>query len=95
MSDAEQNTRPNPRKAREGLVVSTKMDKTVVVAVIDRKQHAPQRRFVAARDETYPIPAFGSACRPEVLGNTPQITQHKINHASRLPRPGVSEPSMR
>lgn len=40
MSDAEQNARPNPRKVREGLVVSTKMDKTVVVAVIDRKQHA-------------------------------------------------------
>ena len=28
--------RHNPRKVREGLVVSTKMDKTVVVAVVDR-----------------------------------------------------------
>ena len=31
--------RPNPRKTREGLAVSTKMDKTVVVAVIDRVRH--------------------------------------------------------
>jgi small subunit ribosomal protein S17 len=31
--------RPNSRKVREGLVVSAKMDKTVVVAVIDRVQH--------------------------------------------------------
>ena len=31
--------RPNDRKVREGIVVSAKMDKTVVVAVIDRVQH--------------------------------------------------------
>ena len=31
--------RSNPRKVREGLVVSAKMDKTVVVAVNDRVQH--------------------------------------------------------
>ena len=31
--------RPNPRKVREGLVVSAKMDKTVIVAVVDRVQH--------------------------------------------------------
>jgi small subunit ribosomal protein S17 len=31
--------RPNPRKVREGVVVSAKMDKTVVVAVVDRVQH--------------------------------------------------------
>ena len=33
------NDRHNPRKMREGLVVSTKMDKTVVVAVVDRIRH--------------------------------------------------------
>ena len=37
--DATTEERPNPRKVREGLVVSAKMDKTVVVAVIDRVQH--------------------------------------------------------
>ena len=33
------NKRHNPRKLREGMVVSTKMDKTVVVAVVDRVRH--------------------------------------------------------
>ena len=33
------DARPNPRKVREGLVVSAKLDKTVVVAVVDRVQH--------------------------------------------------------
>jgi small subunit ribosomal protein S17 len=38
----EQNETPerNRRKVREGLVVSDKMDKTVVVAVEDRVKHA-------------------------------------------------------
>lgn len=31
--------RPNRRKIREGIVASTKMDKTVVVAVVDRVRH--------------------------------------------------------
>ena len=31
--------RQNRRKVREGVVVSTKMDKTVVVAVVDRVRH--------------------------------------------------------
>jgi small subunit ribosomal protein S17 len=41
MADAtpESTTRPNRRKVREGTVVSTKMDKTVVVAVVDRVRH--------------------------------------------------------
>jgi small subunit ribosomal protein S17 len=32
-------TRPTPRKTREGLVLSSKMDKTVVVAVTSRVRH--------------------------------------------------------
>jgi small subunit ribosomal protein S17 len=46
------------RKLREGLVVSAKMDKTVVVAVIDRVQHRRYRktlqrtRKLYAHDET-------------------------------------------
>ena len=39
MSDQNTETR-NYRKIREGLVVSDKMDKTVVVAVEDRVKHA-------------------------------------------------------
>jgi small subunit ribosomal protein S17 len=37
--DPQSAPRTNPRKVREGLVVSAKMDKTVVVAVTDRVQH--------------------------------------------------------
>ena len=36
----QQTTERNTRKTREGLVVSDKMDKTVVVAVEDRVKHA-------------------------------------------------------
>jgi 30S ribosomal protein S17 len=38
-----QNDR-NRRKVREGIVVSTKMDKTVVVSVVDRVQHPRYRK---------------------------------------------------
>ena len=31
--------RPNRRKIREGIVASTKMDKTIVVRVVDRVRH--------------------------------------------------------
>jgi small subunit ribosomal protein S17 len=37
---SEQATERNTRKTREGLIVSDKMDKTVVVAVEDRVKHA-------------------------------------------------------
>ena len=39
MADDGTESRSNPRKVREGLVVSAKMDKTVIVAVNDRVQH--------------------------------------------------------
>ena len=42
MSDVEENTQPgreNPRKVREGIVVSTAMDKTAVVEATDRVRH--------------------------------------------------------
>jgi small subunit ribosomal protein S17 len=32
--------RPNPRKVREGTVVSNAMEKTAVVAVVDRVRHS-------------------------------------------------------
>jgi small subunit ribosomal protein S17 len=37
--DTATETRPNPRKVREGTVTSDGMDKTVVVTVIDRVRH--------------------------------------------------------
>ena len=42
----ETTTRPNPRKVREGLVVSTGMDKTAVVATIDRVRHRRYNKTV-------------------------------------------------
>jgi small subunit ribosomal protein S17 len=41
--------RPNPRKVREGLVISTGMDKTAVVATIDRVRH---RRYAKTMQRT-------------------------------------------
>jgi small subunit ribosomal protein S17 len=43
----------NSRKVREGLVVSAKMDKTVVVAVIDRVQHRRYRKTVQRTRKLY------------------------------------------
>jgi small subunit ribosomal protein S17 len=56
--DGATEKRPNPRKVREGLVVSAKMDKTVVVAVVDRVQHSrygktlQRTKRLYAHDET-------------------------------------------
>jgi len=50
--------RANARKVREGLVVSTKGDKTAVVAVVDRVQHRRYQKTLQrtrkfhAHDET-------------------------------------------
>lgn len=38
-SDAEATVRENPRKVREGIVISTSMDKTAVVESTDRVRH--------------------------------------------------------
>jgi small subunit ribosomal protein S17 len=49
MTDDTDVTRANPRKVREGLVISTKMDKTAVVATIDRVRH---RRYAKTMQRT-------------------------------------------
>ena len=43
---AENTEERNTRKVREGLVVSNKMDKTAVVAVIERVRHPKYAKFV-------------------------------------------------
>jgi len=45
--------RANPRKVREGVAVSTKMDKTVVVAVVDRVRHPRYRKTVQRTKRLY------------------------------------------
>jgi small subunit ribosomal protein S17 len=45
--------RPNPRKVREGLVLSVKMDKTAVVGVIERVRHPRYAKTVQRTKRLY------------------------------------------
>jgi len=45
--------RPNPRKVREGTVVSNSMDKTAVVAVVDRVRHPRYNKTVQCTSKLY------------------------------------------
>jgi small subunit ribosomal protein S17 len=56
------------RKVREGIVVSTKMDKTVVVSVVDRVQHSRYRKTLQRTTSSTPTTrrttsARATACR--------------------------------
>jgi small subunit ribosomal protein S17 len=63
MADDEAVPRANPRKVREGIAISTKMDKTVVVAVVDRVRHPRYQKTMQrtkrlyAHDETNDVRA--------------------------------------
>ena len=50
---AEQAARPNGRKVREGLVVSATMNKTVVVAIINRVRHPVYSKTVQKTTRLY------------------------------------------
>jgi len=67
MADAESaatpEARPNPRKVREGVVVSSAMDKTAVVAVIERVRH---RRYTKTVQRTKRIHAHDEANEAKV-----------------------------
>jgi small subunit ribosomal protein S17 len=45
--------RPNPRKVRDGTVVSTKMDKTVVVSVVERVRHTRYKKTLQRTKKLY------------------------------------------
>jgi len=49
----ESTTRVNRRKTREGLVVSNKMDKTAVVAVVERVRHPRYAKTVLRTKRVY------------------------------------------
>jgi small subunit ribosomal protein S17 len=54
MSETEvTETDRNSRKVREGIAVSTKQDKTVVVAVVDRVRHRRYRKTVQRTTKLY------------------------------------------
>jgi small subunit ribosomal protein S17 len=52
-ADTASTERPNGRKVREGTVVSRSMDKTAVVAVIDRVRHARYSKTVQRTKRLY------------------------------------------
>ena len=45
--------RPNPRKVREGLVISNKMEKTAVISVVDRVRHPLYRKTLQRTTKLY------------------------------------------
>ena len=56
MSDAvtdEEVVRENPRKVREGVVVSTAMDKTAVVESVDRVRHRRYAKTVQRNNKLF------------------------------------------
>jgi small subunit ribosomal protein S17 len=53
MTDEATAARGNARKVREGLAVSVKMDKTVVVAVTDRVRHPRYRKTLQRTRRLY------------------------------------------
>jgi small subunit ribosomal protein S17 len=53
MADESTTTPRAARKVREGVVVSTKMDKTVVVAVVERVRHPRYAKFVQRTKKLY------------------------------------------
>jgi small subunit ribosomal protein S17 len=53
MSEQTEATARSARKVREGTVVSNKMDKTAVVAVIERVRHPKYAKFVLRTKKLY------------------------------------------
>jgi small subunit ribosomal protein S17 len=46
-------TRENPRKIREGIVISDKMDSTIVIAIVERVRHAVYGKTVQRTKKLY------------------------------------------
>jgi small subunit ribosomal protein S17 len=53
MADDANGKRLDVRKTREGIAVSTKMDKTVVVAVVDRVRHSRYKKTMQRTKRLY------------------------------------------
>ncbi len=53
MAETIEQSERNTRKVREGMVVSNKMDKTAVVAVIERVRHPKYAKFVMRTKKLY------------------------------------------
>ena len=53
MAEEASEKRVNARKTRDGVAVSVKMDKTVVVAVVDRVRHARYQKTMQRTKRLY------------------------------------------
>jgi small subunit ribosomal protein S17 len=53
MSELTQSEQRAPRKVREGIVSSNKMDRTIVVEVIERVRHPKYNKFVMRTKKLY------------------------------------------
>ncbi len=53
MSETTETAERNNRKVREGLVVSNKMEKTAVVAVVERVRHPKYGKFMMRTKKLY------------------------------------------
>ena len=53
MSETVETTERAPRKVREGIVSSSKMDRTLVVEVIERVRHPKYNKFVMRTKKLY------------------------------------------
>lgn len=53
MAEETEQSRPNRRKVREGVVVSDAMESTVVVAVVERVRHPRYRKTVQRTKRLY------------------------------------------
>jgi small subunit ribosomal protein S17 len=53
MSESNEAARENPRKVREGVVVSNKMDSTLVVAIVERVSHPRYGKTVQRTKKLY------------------------------------------
>ncbi|MEY2744026.1 MAG: 30S ribosomal protein S17 [Ilumatobacteraceae bacterium] len=48
-----ESTERNLRKSREGVVVSNKMNKTIVIAIVERIRHKKYEKFVTRTKKLY------------------------------------------
>ncbi|MGA0879777.1 MAG: 30S ribosomal protein S17 [Ilumatobacteraceae bacterium] len=53
MADTTQSQERSPRKVREGIVSSNKMDRTVVIEVVERVRHPKYNKFVMRTKKLY------------------------------------------
>ncbi len=53
MSETVETTERAPRKIREGIVSSSKMDRTLVVEVVERVRHPKYNKFVMRTKKLY------------------------------------------